>query len=59
MLSNAMEFFFFFLHHKAYGILVPQSEIKYGPQQGKHQVLTTGQPGNSQCDRIFNMIHDF
>ena len=53
--------FFFFLHHLAYGILFPQPGIKSGPQQWKYQVLTSGQPGNSNviefliCFLIFKL----
>ena len=39
-------FFFFWLPFVAYGIVVPQPEIKPGPQQWKHQILTTKPPGN-------------
>ena len=30
------------------GILIPRLETELGPQQWKHQVPTTGPPGNSQ-----------
>ena len=45
-------FFFFWPHHAACGMLVPQPGIEGGPRQGERGVLTTGLPGNS----IFNMI---
>ena len=38
---------FFWQCHVACGILVPQPEIKPGPWQWKHQVLTTGPPRSS------------
>ena len=40
------ELFFFLMPLVAYGIVVPQPEIKPGPQQWKHQILTTKPPGN-------------
>ena len=40
--------FFFWLHHTACGILVPQPGIEPVPLQWKHGILTTGPPGNSQ-----------
>ena len=39
--------FFIWLHSMTWGILVPQPRIEPGTQQRKHQVLTTGPPGNS------------
>ena len=41
-------FFFSWPHHTACGILVPQTGIEPRPRQWKHQVLTTGPPGNSR-----------
>ena len=41
-------FLFFWPHHVACAILVPQPRIEPGPQQWKHRVLTIGPPGNSQ-----------
>ena len=40
-------FFFFWLHHVACRILVPQPRMEPGPWQWKHRVLTTGPPWNS------------
>ena len=40
-------FFFFWPHRMACGILVPQPGNEPWPWQWKHQVLTTGPPGNS------------
>ena len=40
-------YYFFWPHHAAFGILVPRQGMEPGPQQWKHQVLTTGPPGNS------------
>ena len=45
--SPVFVFFFFLLHHTGCRILAPQPGIKPRPPQGKHQVLTTGPPGNS------------
>ena len=42
------KFYLFLLCHVACGILVPQPGIEPGPQQWKHNVLTTGSPGDSQ-----------
>ena len=39
--------FFFFLVHKACGILVPWPGLNLWPLQWKHGVPTTGPPGNS------------
>ena len=39
---------FFWPHHAACSILVPQPGIEPGPQQWKRRVLTTGPPGNSR-----------
>ena len=41
------DFFFFWPHYAAFGILVPRSGIEPGSWQWKHRALTTGQPGNS------------
>ena len=41
-------FFFFWLCHEACRILIPWAEIEPRPWQWKHQVLTTGPPGNFQ-----------
>lgn len=40
-------FFFFLLSCAAFGILVSQPRVEPGPQQWKHEVLTTGLPGDS------------
>ena len=39
-------FFFFWLHHKAYRIWIPQPGINLGPLQWKCRILTIGPSGN-------------
>lgn len=46
-------FIYFWPWHVAYTILVPQLVIEPGPLQWKHQIQTTGPPGNSQIFLIW------
>ena len=46
-------FLIFWLHRATCRILVPQPGIESRPQQWKHQVLTTGPPGNSPVHKNF------
>ena len=48
-LHRTYSHFSFWPCHIACEILVPQPRIEPGPQQWKHQVLTTGPPGNSHA----------
>ena len=45
-------FFFSRPHSTPCGILVPRPGMEPGPRQWKHQILTTGQPGNSRISFI-------
>ena len=47
LLWNQNFFFFFWPHHIACGILVPQPGIDPGPQQWKHRTLTPDNQGIS------------
>ena len=53
-LIGIISFFFFFSrpHSTPCGILVPRPGMEPGPRQWKHQILTTGQPGNSRISFI-------
>ena len=42
---SAIFFFFFWSHYSACGIFLPQPETEPWPMAMKHQVLTTGPPG--------------
>ena len=47
---------FFWPHHAACGILVPQPGIEPRPPQWKLGILTSGPPGKSQIVRIFRVL---
>ena len=55
--SMIKHFYFFWLGHTACEILVPPPGIELGPPQWKHQVLTTGPPGN--CQKLTSFIQIF
>ena len=46
--KSILFFFFLAMLLSLQGILVPWSGIELGPRQWKHQILTTGPPGNFQ-----------
>lgn len=46
--KSILFFILIWLHREACGILVPQPVTEPGPRQWKHQIFTTGLPGNSR-----------